>query len=284
MSEDQVPAQPIDPVEQLRNELRNGRVDKTSRTLDANFGTGDQEARGSVQTLQRESSRDVQSRNTVVNLGGSVAKEPVRIGRPGGRHGTSNRRSAQSDTAIRATTIRRSGGLETDEPIPPRVEYQDHSGEEAGPVEVKRPVGRPPKPETIKAREDAARTEEAKKPIFPWFKENSTLSKEEVKALYDPLCNALIDDFGYVDEYLWHRTGDITQSPIWSDVDREEVESLARIMLRRGERSPAAASMVRAVVNGSDYINAAVIVLPRVIKTADILSKTGKKQKQKRGA
>lgn len=265
----------IDPIEQLREELRNGRVRQTGESLDGDFGISHQEARGSVQVVLRESNGDGPVDNTAPGARGSVEKKPVRIGRAGRRHGPDNSGIAQGDYG--ATRTRRAGGLETDEPIPQRNTIEPELVVNTIKEEPKRPVGRPPKPETLKARAD----EKSKEAVFPWFKESKTLSKDEVKSLYEPLINALIDDLGYVDQYLWYRTNDISQTPIWSDISREEAETLARIMLRRGERSASAATMVRAVVNGNDYIDAAVIVVPRVIKTADVMQKSRKPKKGK---
>lgn len=52
------------------------------------------------------------------------------------------------------------------------------------------------------------------------------------------------------------------------------------MMLRRGERSPQAANAVRNIVDGADYLSAAVITVPRVIKTIQQGNKRPKSEKK----
>jgi hypothetical protein len=63
-------------------------------------------------------------------------------------------------------------------------------------------------------------------------------------------------------------------------MDEEEIETLARMMLRRGQRSPAAANAVRNIVDGADYIDTAVIMVPRVIKTMQQVNKRPRAEKK----
>lgn len=107
------------------------------------------------------------------------------------------------------------------------------------------------------------------------------LTNKEADDLKETLPAALFDDFRYLDEYLWsrqeHADKNFTEAdkkPIWSDIDGDELESLTRIMLKAGKRSPAAAAMVRATVESRDYIATAVIVGPRVKKTFEIVRAT----------
>ncbi len=55
-------------------------------------------------------------------------------------------------------------------------------------------------------------------------------------------------------------------------------------MLRRAQRSAAAATMVNAIVNSEDYISALVITVPRTIKMVDTLARAPKKPKRRKGA
>jgi hypothetical protein len=120
-----------------------------------------------------------------------------------------------------------------------------------------------------------------KQSIFPWFKQGQRLSQAEARELEEPLKAALLDDCQYADQYIWWRCQDATQSPIWSDIADEEVAVLARLLLKRGQRDAATATMVRAVVNGSDYITALMILIPRTIKTIDAMKRAPKRERPK---
>ena len=97
----------------------------------------------------------------------------------------------------------------------------------------------------------------------------TTLTQQEAKDFLDPLASALIDYGGYVDKFLQFRTHDANMPDIWGDLTEAESLVLARLMIRRGQKSAAAASVVRNMVHGDDYIQAAIIVIPRVMRTVE---------------
>jgi hypothetical protein len=104
------------------------------------------------------------------------------------------------------------------------------------------------------------------------------LSKSEVAEMQETFTAALESDFQALDQYLWHRQMvvgiDTQEQPIWSDLDSEEVEKLTKIMLKWGQRNATAATVVRGVVDSSDYVAVASVFIPRVKSTVDIMRKT----------
>lgn len=204
------------------------------------------------------------------------------------------------------SNIRAAGRLITEEPIHERKQAEPAGqeavkSENAGTADIQanigpRKRGRPPKqriadfaqnlkgnvskPENKEQQyveQDAKATRKDK-----WYKESATLSSEEARELEEPLIAALRDDLSYIDRYLWYKTGDVTKSPVWSDITIAEVKPIARMMLKRAKVSGQAASAVRAVVDGSDYLTTAMAILPRIVLTVDILKKAPKKERKRR--
>lgn len=115
---------------------------------------------------------------------------------------------------------------------------------------------------------------------IPTLPKGNTLSKSEVAEYQESFTSSLESDFQTLDQYLWHRqlaVGiDTAQQPIWSNLDTEEIEKLTKIMLKWGQRNEAAAAVVRATVESSDYIAVASIFVPRIKSTVDTYKKTRK--------
>ncbi len=133
-------------------------------------------------------------------------------------------------------------------------------------------------------REHSAAKQEAKKGL-PWFRENEILSEQEAKALYEPLKAALGDYFDYIDEYVWYREQHtMNDAPIWSNYDDDELSAIARLMIKRGKRSAAAAAVVRGMVNGDDYITTAIFAVPRIVETQRRLRAAPKRERRGRRA
>lgn len=118
---------------------------------------------------------------------------------------------------------------------------------------------------------------------LPWFREGEVLSEAEAKAIYEPLKAALGDYFDYIDEYVWYREqhsrGD---EPIWGDADDDELSAISRLMIRRAKRSAGAATVVRAIVNGDDYVTATVFGIERIVKTQQRLRAAPKRERKRR--
>ncbi len=229
---------------------------------------------------------------------------PGRIGRPTGRPGESD--SGTPDLAETGQSgARQAGSLETDDPILPRIEEPDFAFEEG---EVSLAKQQPPTKhkedyyassnkgqKVYRLREDrkqiiseedygkllshtqAQRPVEetgAKQPGFgeKYFKrEASKLSQKEVIELFEPLKQALQDDFGYLDEGIWLYCMSEDRQPIWGNIDDDEVSVLARLMLKQGQKNAEVAASVRILVDSDIYIQVAAIVAPRAIRTYQML-------------
>lgn len=268
-------------VKELREKLRVGRNQTTGNASQTIDGTS-----ADLEGIGRSDARSEQS--VLAYLPGSSTEddsthEPHHDPERGANEksvgrGSTNRRSSKDSSStlghsagVRGTK-RRSGGIEADDAIPerqkpkpaPKPKASKSSEETEKSVVVQR--GK----ETGKTGTATSEGKDEKQGFkIPWFKEGSTLTKAETVALQEPLVAALAADLYYVDQFIWNRTADETQMPIWSDMDDEDLTVMARVMLRQGERSPQAATMVRSIVGGSDYISALMLTVPRVIKTVD---------------
>ncbi len=155
------------------------------------------------------------------------------------------------------------------------------------PEPIKRGRGRPrkepaPAPAPAHKEDRPAQLKEEKPKGLPWFREQETLSEKEAAALYEPFKAAMGDYFDYADEYIWYKEQHTNDTPIWGNADDDELSALARIMIKQGKRSPAAATMVRGIVNGDDYIMAAVFMVPRYVESQKRLRAAPKREKPER--
>ncbi len=234
----------------------------------------------------------------------SIAEVPGRVGRATGRPGESD--SSPIDLAETGDSgTRESGNLITDDPIPPRIEEPDFTFEEG---EVSLAKQQPPAkhkedyyPSTNKgekvfrlkqnrkefiseedygkllSRTQAQRPVEeagAKQQSFreKYFKrEASKLSQEEVVELFEPLKQALQDDFGYIDRGIWLYCMSEDQQPIWGNMSDAEVNVLAKLMLKQGQKNAEVAASVRILVDSDIYIQVGAILAPRAIQTYQML-------------
>ena len=163
-----------------------------------------------------------------------------------------------------------------EKPVVPAPEPKRGRGrppKERPPIQAQ-PTPEPPKPSAIKEAIDKG---------LPWFREHDVLSEKEAEALYEPLKAALADYFDYADAYIWHREQHSrADEPIWSNADDDDLNAMVRLMLKRGKRSPAAATVARAIVNSDDYVTTAVFFLPRMVETRQRLRAAPKREKRKR--
>src|SRR6266702_7075736 len=234
-----------------------------------------------------------------------VTQIPGRVGRATGRPGESDSSPTDSSETGQPAGTRESGNLITDDPIPPRIEEPDFTFEEG---EVSLAKQQPPAkhkedyyPSTNKGekvfrlkqnREYCSSAEnyskhlsrkEAQRPVEEtgdkqqsfrekYFKrEASKLSKREALELFEPLKQALQDDFGYLDEGIWLYCMSEDRQPIWGNIDDDEVSVLARLMLKQGQKNAEVAASVRILVDSDIYIQVAAIVAPRAIRTYQML-------------
>src|SRR6266566_293054 len=306
----------LDKVEELRNrrrELRNG--DRgAGQTGEDTGGHGDRAIGTAGYRLSDNGRNDQGIKRDVEHLAAidrkfgnnqrSASQEFGRIGRPTGRPGESD--SGPVDLAeTEQSGARQAGSLETDDPVPPRIEEPDFEFEE-GEVSLAKQQP-PPKykedyyPSTNKGekvwRAKASRREfiseedyskllsrtQAQRPVEkegvkqPGFgekyfkREASKLSQKEVVELFEPLKQALQDDFGYLDEGIWLYCMSEDRQSIWGNIDDDEVSVLARLMLKQGQKNAEVAASVRILVDSDIYIQVAAIVAPRAIRTYQML-------------
>lgn len=106
------------------------------------------------------------------------------------------------------------------------------------------------------------------------------LSEKEVNEIQEDFSAALESDFEALDKYLVGRQK-LIQTPedelveeIWSNLSEKELATLTKFMLKTGRRNPAMATIVRGVVESSDYIAVGTILLPRLKASGTIIRKT----------
>lgn len=263
----------------IREEMRNGRRDtKTAIPTSQDARNSDSPVGGNLKVLSREGERTEPGDRQHYGAYRGIEAKPV-----GERQ--SDRRSGTDYGATEGdvSSIRRSGRLVASEPIPSRMP-DITTVDNVIDLPVKRGRGRPrkhPLPDGQTQQKQEQETTQ-KKRFFKGSKEGEVLSELEAERLKEPLCAAIKDDCKYLDEALWWYSHDAAQPQIWSDLDREEIETLATVLLKRGQRNAATANFVRNVVDSSDYINTAIILVPRFIKTTQQVAKRPRKQRVKR--
>lgn len=277
-------------AQQLREELRNGRA-STSRpdsgaitpnggSDDSPLGTTLQDARGSVEFVQTSDTgheNGDQPGGTGVGLDeGTTGDSPrstqrsiIRPRRERRRPGQSNPGALASATpaeSVLTTGPIEVGNLVADGFVPTREEKEKPKRDRRGYINPKRKA---------QMEEREARKTEEKKPFLPQGKK---LSAQEATILAPQFSDTMTDYFQYIDQYLWTReelAGKSSgQRPIWSDLDQEEMEALTRVFMKFGQNNPAAAVVVRGVVESRDYLTAAFLFGPRIEKTRQILVET----------
>lgn len=99
------------------------------------------------------------------------------------------------------------------------------------------------------------------------FFKGGVLSKQEVEEYYEPLVAALSDGFGYMDKALWAMCPQLDERPIWSNTTDKEDQTLAKMLLKRGQKSASTAAFVRTAVDSADYVMVGMMLAPRIKET-----------------
>lgn len=237
------------------------------------------------------------TKRKLANLAGSLAQINQRE-RPANRRSSENNGqnwsdgvdlSAGSPGRTSREKLRKVGNLETAEIVPPRdfnseTETANEIGENKAPTPTRR-RGRPPKRRDNDVVFDSSPISEVKSagstPIFSGS--SKVLSTKEAAELKEPLVAALQTEFELIDKILLGYTEDPLQQPIWGDVTEKELESLTNIMLKMGQKSPTAALITRTAVDGSDYVNTAILFAPRFQSSVRVVKEARlRKQEAKR--
>ena len=74
-----------------------------------------------------------------------------------------------------------------------------------------------------------------------------------------------------MDKLLWMRYPDLDELPVWSNTSDLEDQKLAKLLLKRGQKSAGAATVVRAVIDSNDYLVVGMMLAPRAQKTVEIV-------------
>lgn len=296
-------------VKELRESLRNGRnstaVSDTGTGANSDSGNDDTAFRAAFQDAGREGAGPIgHGHETTGNdrqpgsNGRSTKASPKRSGQADRRPGKSDS-STTSDVAESAAADERAiGRLFTNESTKDRLNPNNPEGsfrteaptQAAG--QTKKRLGGWPKGKARKPKDGtttpAAGGQQQQETGFkvPLVRKGNVLSSKEVAELNEPFISALESDFQALDTYLWSRQKavgqDTHEQPVWTDLDTEEIEALTRIMLKWGQHNETAATVVRGVIDASDYVKVGTVLIPRVTRTVQIMRET-RKPRVKRG-
>lgn len=136
------------------------------------------------------------------------------------------------------------------------------------------------------AEQPAPRPVDQIRDLIPKMPKGKTLTAKEAQDLAEPFLSALENDFHTLDTYLWSRQKlagkDTDEQPVWSDLDEEECQALTAILLKWGQKNAGVATVVRSVVDMSDYVVVGTIFVPRIKRTVEIMRET-RIPRQRRG-
>ncbi len=267
----------LDDVAQIRQELRiareaDGRFRKSSQSGQNPFGdsrfTSEQDGPG-IEIPRKYVKKSERDATFTRDTDSSAQIKPKRVRSGSGRSSNNDSGVADSYSGTQNSSAARSGGIERADPIPERFEDLPNQ-----------PGAKKEQPQKSRIEEAVEAGVKLKK---QFFRAGKILSETEAKNLLEPLTSAIMDYGDYGDIYLRGQAHDPTLV-IWGDLTLLEAGTLARILIRRGQRSAAAAELVRGMVGGLDYISAAIIVVPRVMRTAESLPRKPRKRRGAPGA
>lgn len=297
-------------IKALRDGLRDGRttaastasadIDADSRDDDTAFRTAFKDTTGELASVGRDSlQHETNHRESAGNRRSTQAKSR-RLRQADRRLGESDGGTA-SDTAA-DNTDNSIGRVIADGPIKERKLNPDkpqgsfsteapNQTEEATKKGIGGwPKGKPRKPRDGVAaggqQQQAPTIPQEKKSFIPTIRKGNVLSAKEVAELSEPFISALESDFNALDMYLWSRQKvvgqDTHEQPVWSDLDTEELQALTRVMMKWGQHNETAATVVRGVIDASDYVAVGTVFVPRIKRTVEIMRET-RKPRAKRG-
>lgn len=288
-------------IKALRGALRDGRnstaVSDAGASTDADSGNDDTAFRAAFQDAGREGTGPIgHGHETTGNdrqpgsNGRSPKTSPKRSGQADRRPGKSDSSTTSDVSESTAADERAIGRLFTNETVKDRLNPNNPQGNfrEEAPTQAagqtKKRLGGWPKGKARKPKDGitpAAGGQQQETGFkVPTIRKGNTLSAKEVAELNEPFIHALESDFQAIDTYLWSRQKsagiDTHEQPVWSDLDTEEIEALTRIMLKWGQHNETAATVVRGVIDASDYVEVGTLFIPRITQTVKIMRETHK--------
>ena len=126
---------------------------------------------------------------------------------------------------------------------------------------------------------DSDHSDDSHKPLIGGGK---VLSEREAEELLEPLTAALSDGWNYLDKLLWLRCPHLEQRPIWSNMTEVEDKLIAKILIQRGRKSAATATVIRSMVQFADYRQLLIILGPRAWETGKAIHDEPPLPKRKR--
>lgn len=265
----------VDKVEALRGELRNGRNTGGS-TGKAGKGTGrysistDKPTRSGNKTTKRSGATSGRNNGKSTGNKRSPVKVSKRVGSDSGRYGNDGSSLADGGIATenRGRQDNTGGGIVRIDDIPERIEAYLPVVE----VPEKKPVGRPRKEETPPPPKEKRQ----------FFRQGNVLSPQEVAEYQETLPDAL-EGFGTdMDRALRWYAEYPDMPPIWEGMTDTELKPIVRLLLKHGQRNPAAAQAVRKIVDASDYVSAASTLVPKFILSSEVVRNKPRKLKKGR--
>ncbi len=288
-------------VAAFRKEIEHGRHNESSELSSASGdtqfnlpgsanqkrGTGEELGRYDKQASRRKGSNSTGTRISASSKSrtgsdsagpGPIPQRPVQ-----NQRGFSETRSDDQGTTARGRIVR-------EDAIPERKESVNFIQEAFSPI-PKRGPGRPRKEDSSSIGTEAPVNVQVTSPFrevrnfskevsqkgsqaFNWFKaEGRIISETEAESLVEPLGKAFVDYGGYLDQYLQWK---LKRSEIFfSDLSYQEGEVLAKLIIRLGKKDAKVAGAVRTVANGNDYINAIIVLWPRISKLIEAMRPEG---------
>ncbi len=114
------------------------------------------------------------------------------------------------------------------------------------------------------------------------WKQGKVLSKQEAEDFYEPVMVALPQGGEYLDKFLWQSCPQLDERPIWSNLTEIECKAICKLLLRRAQVDPMAATVVRAVVDSADYITVIVALGSRGLETGKAIRERPRVERKKK--
>ncbi len=127
----------------------------------------------------------------------------------------------------------------------------------------------------------ASKKDAVQEPKPKMWKQGKVLSKAEAEEFYEPVSVALPQGGEYLDKFLWRSCPQLDERPIWSNLNNIEIKAICRLLMKRAQVDPMAATVVRAIVDSADYITVIVALGSRGLETGKAIRERPRVQRKK---